>query len=271
MKIVFAGTPQFAVNHLECLLENNFEIDLVLTRPDKRSGRGNKLKISGVKLLAEREGIQFLQPRSLVNNKELIAQLKIIKPDLILVVAYGLILTEEILALPKLGCINIHASLLPRWRGASPIEYSIMNGDRNSGITFMKMEQGLDTGPILEQHQCKISSDESSESLEKKLILISKKVLPNFLCNLSKGLIKESQQDSTKASYAYKIDTKMAELNWEETSAKTIDQKIRALSSRSGAFTYLEKKRIKIEEIEKANWNGKRDNSRVTMYIITWE
>ena len=149
MKIVFAGTPTFSAFHLDLLIKSKNEVAAVLTQPDRKSGRGKKLNVSPVKALAQENQILVLQPKSLKDNIDIIDKLTDIKPDLILVVAYGLILPKEFINLPKLGCINVHASLLPRWRGAAPIERSLMEGESEGGITYMKMDEGLDTGPIM--------------------------------------------------------------------------------------------------------------------------
>ena len=148
MKIVFAGTPTFSAFHLDLLIKSKHEVAAVLTQPDRKSGRGKKINVSPVKALAQENKILVLQPKSLKQNPDVINKLNEIKPDLILVVAYGLILPIEFINLPKLDCINVHASLLPRWRGAAPVERSLMEGDAEGGITFMKMDEGLDLSLI---------------------------------------------------------------------------------------------------------------------------
>ena len=189
MKIVFAGTTPFSAFHLHLLIKSKNEVAAVLTQPDRKSGRGKNLKPSPVKTLSEKEGLQIIQPQSLTNNPEVIEGLKAISPDLILVVAYGLILPPEIISLPEFGCINVHASLLPRWRGAAPIERSILEGDSKGGITYMKMDEGLDTGPIMKLLPCPFVEDEDSETLEKKYQNLSKVELISFLENLAKGRV----------------------------------------------------------------------------------
>ena len=174
MKIVFAGTPEFASKHLELLIESDNTILKVLTQPDRKSGRGKKMNFSEVKEVALREGIEVLQPES-VKTDEFANTLRELSPDLLLVVAYGIIVPKQILEIPKYGCINIHASLLPRWRGASPMEHAILSGDKKSGITFMKMTKGLDEGPIFETHECSLDADDQLTDLENKLFNLSKK------------------------------------------------------------------------------------------------
>jgi len=255
MKIVFAGTPNFSADHLKILLENKRKIELVLTQPDKKSGRGNKFNPPPVKAFAEKINIRVLQPKSLKNNIEIEHILKEINPDIILVIAYGLMLPRKILKIPKIGCINIHTSLLPRWRGAAPIERCILNGDTRSGLTFMEMDEGLDTGPILERFSCEVSPSDTSETLENKLINISKMKLNNFLNTLEEGKIKKIKQDENSATYADKITKKETQIIWEKHTSSQIDRMIRSFVTKQGAFTYLGDKRIKILKAEKINKN----------------
>ena len=252
MKIVFAGTTPFSAFHLDLLIKSKNEVAAVLTQPDRKSGRGKNLKPSPVKTFSEKEGLQIIQPKSLKNNTKVIEGLKAISPDLILVVAYGLILPAEIINLPKFGCINIHASLLPRWRGAAPIERSILEGDSKGGITYMKMDEGLDTGPIMKLLPCTFDEDEDSGTLEKKYQNLSKIELISFLGDLAEGGVKEVNQDSELATYAEKIEKQETEILWEQESAECIERKIRALFPKYGAFTFFGDKRIKILNSTKA-------------------
>jgi len=245
MKIVFAGTPEFAKEHLKVLLREN-KVDLVLTQPDKKAGRGNKLTPSPVKVLAQKNNIRVLQPKTLRDNLSLFNKLKEAGPHVILVVAYGLIVPKEILNIPKLGCINIHPSILPRWRGASPIESAIIHGDNISGLSFMRMDEGLDTGPVLQSHACALSPEESSESLTRKLLSISDKELNSFIKKLELGLTQETKQKKTGITYSKKIDRKDTEILWDKKCALDIDRMVRAFYPKMGAFTYIGKKRIKI-------------------------
>ena len=252
MKIVFAGTTPFSAFHLDLLIKSKNEVAAVLTQPDRKSGRGKNLKPSPVKTFSEKEGLQVIQPKGLKNNTEVIEGLKAINPDLILVVAYGLILPPEIINLPKFGCINVHASLLPRWRGAAPIERSILEGDSKGGITYMKMDEGLDTGPIMKLLPCAFDEDEDSGTLEKKYQNLSKVELISFLGDLAEGGVKEVNQDSELATYAEKIEKQETEILWELESAECIERKIRALFPKYGAFTFFGDKRIKILNSTKA-------------------
>ena len=252
MKIVFAGTTPFSAFHLDLLIKSKNEVAAVLTQPDRKSGRGKKITISPVKSFAEKERLQVIQPKSLRNNLEVIEDLRAISPDLILVVAYGLILPAEIINLPKFGCINIHASLLPKWRGAAPIERSILGGDSKGGITYMKMDEGLDTGPIMKLLPCPFYEDEDSESLEKKYQNLSQVELISFLRDVAEGRVKEVKQDSELATYAEKIEKQETEIFWEQEPAEHIERKIRALFPKYVAFTFFGDKRIKILNSTKA-------------------
>ena len=223
MKIVFAGTPTFSAFHLDQLIKSENEVAAVLTQPDRKSGRGNKINVSPVKALAQENQILVLQPKSLKKNTAVIDQLKHIEPELILVVAYGLILPKEFINFPKLGCINVHASLLPRWRGAAPIERTLMEGDTEGGITYMKMNEGLDTGPVMKLLPCPIESEENSESLEKKYQNLSQVELISFLGDLAGGRVKEVKQDSELATYAEKIEKQETEIFWEQEPVEHIE------------------------------------------------
>ena len=269
MKIIFAGTPQISASYLSLLLKFKKKVIAVLTQPDKPAGRGRKLSSSPVKKLAEREKINIFEPISLKNNPQIGEHLKKINPDLFFVVSYGLMIPKEILSIPRLGCINIHMSLLPRWRGASLIEHSIMSGDLKSGITLMKIDEGLDTGPILAKYPCVISKNETTRSLQSKMFKLSEKKLNCFLNRLEKGEINEVKQDENKSTYAKKINASDAEILWEKLTALEIERKIRAFYPKLGAFTYLAGKRIKIlnseEIINQHNLNPselKINNSR---------
>ena len=246
MKIVFAGTPTFSAFHLDLLIKSENEVAAVLTQPDRKSGRGKKLNVSPVKALAQENKILVLQPKSLKDNIDFIDKLANIKPDLILVVAYGLILPKEFINLPELGCINVHASLLPRWRGAAPIERSLIEGESEGGITYMKMDEGLDAGPIMKLLPCPIESKESSESLEKKYQNLSEINLLKFLQDVSSKKVEEVHQNSSIVTYAEKIERQETEILWNSESADLIERKIRALFPKYGSFTFLGNKRVKI-------------------------
>ncbi len=249
MKIIFAGTPDFAAKHLEIVLHSKHEVLSVLTQPDRESGRGKKINLSPVKQTALDNDIDVYQPESL-KTKEVFDKLKNTDPDLILVVAYGLLLPKDILELPKFGCVNIHASLLPRWRGASPMEHAIMSGDKNIGISYMEMSQGLDEGPVYEMHECPLEQNDTLSRVEEKFIQLSEKKLVSFLDNLESGTINHQAQDETKATFSPKIDKKLLQIDWQGNSSTEIIRKINALSSKYGTHTFLGGKRIKIHRAQ---------------------
>ena len=244
MNIIFAGTPQFAADHLKLLIDSHHKIKCILTQPDRGSGRGKKIKPSPVKEIGLDNGIEVLQPTSL-KDESILRSLKSDKPDLLLVVAYGLLIPKEILDIAERGCINVHASILPRWRGAAPMEYSIYSGDNESGISYMRMNEGLDEGPILEIHKCKIEKEDDLGSLESKFVELSKKSLLNFLKKFEKGELKETPQEDSKATFAPKINSDFQKIDWSCVSSE-IERKIRALNPKYGAFTFLGNKRVKI-------------------------
>ena len=249
MKIIFAGTPDFAAKHLEIVLHSKHEVLSVLTQPDRESGRGKKINLSPVKQTALDNDIDVYQPESL-KTKEVFDKLKNTDPDLILVVAYGLLLPKGILELPKFGCVNIHASLLPRWRGASPMEHAIMSGDKNIGISYMEMSQGLDEGPVYEMHECPLEQNDTLSRVEEKFIQLSEKKLVSFLDNLESGTINHQAQDETKATFSPKIDKRLLQIDWQGNSSTEIIRKINALSSKYGTHTFLGGKRIKIHRAQ---------------------
>ena len=249
MKIIFAGTPNFAAKHLEIILQSKHKVLSVLTQPDRESGRGKKINLSPVKQTALDNDIDVYQPVSL-KTEEVFYKLKNTDPDLILVVAYGLLLPKDILELPKFGCVNIHASLLPRWRGASPMEHAIMSGDNNIGISYMEMSQGLDEGPVYEMHECSLEQNDTLSSVEEKFIQLSEKKLVSFLDKLESGTIKHQAQDETKVTFSPKIEKKLLQIDWQGNSSIEIIRKINALSSKYGTHTFLGGKRIKIHKAQ---------------------
>ena len=244
MNIVFAGTPQFAADHLKLLLDSQHEIKCILTQPDRGSGRGKKVTPSPVKEIGLNNGIEVLQPTSL-KDESIVRSLESLKPDLLLVVAYGLLIPKKVLDIAERGSVNVHASILPRWRGAAPMEYSIYSGENESGISYMRMIEGLDEGPILEVHKCKIEKEDDLGTLESKFVELSKKSLLNFLIKFEKGELKETPQENSKATFAPKINSDFQKIDW-NCASNEIDQKIRSLNPKYGAFTFLGNKRVKI-------------------------
>ena len=245
MKIVFAGTPEFASKHLEMILKSEHEIVGVLTQPDRKSGRGKKIHFSPVKQLAELERLNLLQPSNLKND-EFIESFTALEPDLFLVVAYGLIIPKHILKIPNLDSINVHASILPRWRGASPMEYAILNGDKKTGISYMRMNEGLDEGPVYETHECEISPSDGLEEIENKLISLSDQYLINFLDRISEDNMPPTSQPTTGITFAPKIGKDLLSIRWDKDRAEEIVKKINALGTKYGTYTFLGKNRVKI-------------------------
>jgi methionyl-tRNA formyltransferase len=246
LRLAFAGTPEISRIVLEELInEGRHSVDVVLTQPDRPAGRGRKLKQSEVKLCALENNISVLQPET---SKELTSD-RLKDCDLILVVAYGLLLTPEILATPKYGCINIHTSLLPRWRGAAPIQRAIEEGDNETGITIMQMDSGLDTGPILEQFVCSISPNDTAKTLHDRLAIMSAKKINESLFKIVKHQTNAIKQDNSKATYAKKISKQDAKIDWSQ-SAIELERKIRAFNPFPIAHTVINNINVRIWEAE---------------------
>ena len=224
MRIIFAGTPEFAGRALEALLQAGHEIALVLTQPDRPAGRGMKLIQSPVKQFAEQHQIPVLQPTSL-KNPEIQAQLEAIKADVMVVAAYGLLLPQAVLTIPRLGCLNIHASLLPRWRGAAPIQRALLAGDRETGISIMQMDIGLDTGGVLLESSLSISDEETAQTLHDKLAALGAALIVDALDKIQRGELAEQVQNEAEATYAAKLTKAEARLDW----CKTADELARAV------------------------------------------
>ncbi len=243
-RLVFAGTPEFAAIHLQGLLAAGRVPVAVYTQPDRPAGRGKKLTASPVKALAEAHGIPVLQPTSL-RSTEAEAELAALAPDLLIVVAYGLILPQAILDVPTHGCINVHASLLPRWRGAAPIQRAIEAGDSQTGTTIMQMEAGLDTGPMLDTASIDIDSDMTAAVLHDALAERGVPLLISVLDNLADCLASAEQQDDARATYAAKIEKAEAKVDW-CLSAEVLDRRIRAFNPFPVCWTLLGDQRIKV-------------------------
>lgn len=244
MKIVFAGTPEFAAQHLAALIDSSHEVVGVYTQPDRPSGRGKKLKPSPVKQLALDHGLAVFQPASL-KNSESQAQLAELDFELMIVVAYGLILPTAVLELPAKGCINVHGSILPRWRGAAPIQRAIEAGDSETGVTIMQMDEGLDTGNMLMIRTCDITPTDSSVTLFEKLAAIGPVALIDTIAAMEAGELQATAQDDSASNYAAKIEKSEAEIQWSE-SVTIIDRKIRAFNPFPICYTELRGERLKI-------------------------
>ncbi len=243
MKIVFFGTPEFAVPTLEVLAQK-MKVICVVTQPDKKVGRKQILTPTPVKVSAEKLGIKVIQPRT---KKELQESLKDIKADFFVVLAFGMILEKDILEMPKYGCINIHASLLPKYRGASPIQEALLNGDKDTGISIMKMGEKLDQGPVYLLQRIEIEDLDDLETLSKKLETLSAKMAPLVLTDIAEGTLYPLAQIESKATYCKKIEKKDGEINWNFDSEK-IHNMIRAYNVWPCAHTKFNGKEIKILE-----------------------
>ncbi|UVK77323.1 MAG: 10-formyltetrahydrofolate:L-methionyl-tRNA(fMet) N-formyltransferase [Sodalis sp. Fle] len=228
LRIIFAGTPDFAARHLDALIHSSHEVVGVLTQPDRPAGRGNRLSSSAVKQLAEYHNLPVFQPNSL-STPGFWQSVEDLGADIMVVVAYRLILPQEMLDLPRLGCINVHGSLLPRWRGAAPIQRALWAGDSQSGITIMQMDAGLDTGAILYKDTCEILPEDSSATLYDKLAQIGPSALLSTLAQIAAGNSTAVPQDDTLATYADKLSKEEALLNW-RLPAVQLERYIRAFN-----------------------------------------
>jgi len=226
LKIIFAGTPEFAAASLQALLDHGFNICAVYTQPDRPAGRGQQLHMSAVKTVALQHNLPIYQPVTL-KNPDAQTELAHLNADLMIVAAYGLILPQAVLDAPTHGCINVHASLLPRWRGAAPIQRAILAGDQSTGITLMQMDIGLDTGAMLLKTDCPILPDDNASTLHDKLAILGGNTLIQGLNNWES--LKKEPQDGNLATYAKKLDKSEAQLDW-QSPAKTLDQQIRAFN-----------------------------------------
>lgn len=244
MRLIFAGTPEFAAHQLKTLVESGYEIIAVYTQPDRPAGRGKLLTASPVKKLALTYDLPIYQPGSLKTSEE---QKRIAshQADAMIVVAYGLILPQAVLDIPRFGCFNIHASLLPRWRGAAPIQRAIEAGDQETGITIMQMDAGLDTGDMLVVKRCMIEAMETSASLHDKLMILGSEAMLEALSQLEAGQLQPITQDNKLANYAEKIQKEEAKIKWSEP-ASLIVRKIRAFNPFPCAFSFLNGQRIKV-------------------------
>ena len=246
LNILFAGTPEFAATHLKSLVLGVHTVSAVLTQPDRRAGRGKTLRASPVKKVAISAGIPCFQPHSL-SDPHMYNAIRDLCTDVIVVVAYGMILPQSLLAIPRLGSINVHASLLPRWRGAAPIQRAIEAGDKTTGVSIMIMEPGLDTGPVILSRSLGIKSSQTAGELSEELSSLGSTTLLEALENLEVLLSNGSPQDEDAVTYARKIHKSEALIDW-SLSARTIARRIRAFHPLPGCYTYWEGNRLKIWE-----------------------
>jgi methionyl-tRNA formyltransferase len=244
LKIVFAGTPQFSADILSDLINQRHEIVAVYTQPDRRSGRGKKITPSAVKQVATENNIPVIQPANFKEETDL-DTLRSLNADLMIVVAYGIILPQNVLDLPAKGCINIHASLLPRWRGAAPIERALLTGDKSTGVTIMQMDKGLDTGDMLNHISINIDNEMTSLDLHNQLIPLACKALNTTIENIINGTLVRTQQNDDDATYAQKLTKAEGLIDWRQ-SAILIHRKIRGLIPRPVAFSHLDDQVVRI-------------------------
>lgn len=244
MKIVFMGTPDFAVPSLKVLIEEGCDVLGVVTQPDKPKGRGNKMNMPPVKEEALKYGIDIFQPKK-VKDKDFVSILKDLNPDLIVVVAFGQILSKEILNIPKYGCVNVHASLLPKYRGAAPINWVIINGEYNTGITTMYMDEGLDTGDMILKSEIKINEDETAGQLHDRMCMLGGEVLRETLKLIKGNKAPREVQDHSKSCYAPIMDKNLGNINWNKSSVE-IYNLIRGTNPWPSAFTKYKDALMKI-------------------------
>ncbi|NTY90045.1 methionyl-tRNA formyltransferase [Serratia fonticola] len=244
LRIIFAGTPDFAARHLDALLSSGHQVVGVFTQPDRPAGRGNKLTPSPVKVLAEQHQIPVFQPKSLrpQENQHLVADLN---ADVMVVVAYGLILPKAVLDMPRLGCINVHGSLLPRWRGAAPIQRALWAGDSETGVTIMQMDVGLDTGDMMHKIACSIESTDTSASLYNKLAELGPQGLLITLQQLAAGTLQREVQDEALVTYAEKLSKEEARLDW-SLSAEQLERCIRAFNPWPISYFTIDEQPVKV-------------------------
>ncbi|KTF13586.1 methionyl-tRNA formyltransferase [Pseudoalteromonas carrageenovora] len=254
LRIIFAGTPDFAARHLQALIQSEHQIVGVYSQPDRPAGRGKKLKASEVKALALEHNLPVFQPQSLKNDDALV-DLKNLNADIMIVVAYGLILPKAILEAPRLGCLNVHGSILPRWRGAAPIQRAIWAGDEQTGVTIMQMDEGLDTGDMLHISRCAINADETSASLYTKLAELGPDALIETVNKLAKGELKAEPQNDELANYAKKLSKDEANIDWSMDAAQ-IERNIRSFNPWPVCFTQMAEQTVKIYQAQVVDQTG---------------
>jgi len=254
LNVLFMGTPDFAKESLESLVNSGYNVIGVVTNPDKPKGRGMKMIPSPVKEFAIEKNIPIYQPLKVRNNVEFIEAMKDLNPDVICVVAYGKILPKEILDIPSLGCINVHGSLLPKYRGAAPIQWAVINGEKQTGITTMYMDIGMDTGDMILKETVDIGEDETTGELWERLSALGGKLLVDTLKLIEEGKAPREKQ-SEDFSMAPMLNKEMAEINWEEKSGLEIKNLVRGLNPIMGAYTYINDKKIKLWKVQILSFN----------------
>ena len=255
MKIIFMGTPDFAAASLEALIDSRHEIQAVVTQPDKPKGRKGELTPSPVKVIAKREGIKVYQPLK-VRDEEFVKTLRAYNPDVMVVVAFGQIIPLSILKMPKYGCVNIHGSLLPKYRGAAPIQWAVLDGEKETGITTILMDEGIDTGDILLKKTIKIDTDETSGSLFDKLMALGAETILETLDELEKGSLTPTKQGESPTAYAKMLTKAMGLIDFTK-SAKELDCFVRGMNPWPSAYTLLSGKTLKLWKVRAVDGSGK--------------
>ena len=254
MRIVFMGTPDFAEESLKAIFKAGHEIVGVVTNPDRPKGRGMKMIPSPVKEFANENNLKIFQPEKVKNNEEFINELKALKPEVICVVAYGKILPKEILDIPPYGCINVHASLLPKYRGAAPIQWAVLNGDKTTGVTTMYMDIGMDTGDMILKQEVQIGEDETTGELWDRLKVLGGNLLVETLKQIEKGIAPREKQGKDY-TIAPMLSKDMAKIDWNQKTAEEIKDLVRGLNPIMGAYTFLNGKKIKFWKVKVAGEN----------------
>ncbi len=254
MRILFMGTPEFAVGTLEALIQSRHEVVAVVTQPDRQKGRGNAVKFPPVKEAALAHGIPVLQPLK-VREPEVVEQLRAFAPDLIAVAAFGQLLPKVILEMPRYGCVNVHASLLPKYRGAAPIQWAVINGEAESGVTTMMMSRGLDKGDMLKKSVVRLDPKETGDSLHDKLAALGGPLLLETIDELEQGTIVRVPQDDAQSSYAPMLTKELGRIDWSKP-ADELERLVRGLNSWPSAYTRLHGKTLKIWDADVVSASG---------------
>lgn len=254
MRILFMGTPEFAVGTLEALIQSRHEVVAVVTQPDRPKGRGNAVKFPPVKEAALAHGIPVLQPLK-VREPEVVEQLRAFAPDLIAVAAFGQLLPKVILEMPRYGCVNVHASLLPKYRGAAPIQWAVINGEAESGVTTMMMSRGLDKGDMLKKSVVRLDPKETGDSLHDKLAALGGPLLLETIDELEQGTIVRVPQDDAQSSYAPMLTKELGRIDWSKP-ADELERLVRGLNSWPSAYTRLHGKTLKIWDADVVSASG---------------
>lgn len=267
MKILFMGTPDFARESLDKLYNEGYEICGVVTTPDRPAGRGMKLVASPVKEYAIQNNLKLFQPEKISKNDEFKDEIKEINPDLVVVVSYGVILPKSFLKIPKLGCINVHPSLLPKYRGSAPIQWAILNGDKTTGVTIMYLDEGMDSGDIIKQKEVEIGENETTGELWNRLSGIGANLLLECVNNIDKGIIERTPQP-TEYTLAPMLEKSMSKINWSEKTSKEIQNLVRGLNPIMGTYSILNGKKIKFWKVVQINNEELQKNANPGTVIL---